>query len=112
MRGPLDEIIRRNLYGNADNRQDGIFYFKSPRFINHYIRLDVSQNDWDKICLIDAVIENFNYKRYKAFYTHSYKICERIIVPFIWGNNVNWNIINDLMLKDILDKTARKVFFE
>ncbi len=95
MRGPLDEIIHYHLYMNACNREDGLFCFMSHRFVNHYILLDVSSNNWNEICLIDALIENGHSPRKRVYRADSTRLFQKIIIPFIYGCANNWFILND-----------------
>ena len=106
MRGPLEEIQRRGLYHTNDNRGNGSFYFSSTYFQHHFIRLDVSSNDWNEISLIDAFIENGHMRKYKKYDCTRPWMHSKIIVPFIYGCARKWQIIHNRNIEHMLDEIA------
>ena len=104
MRGPLEEIQRRGLYHTNDNRENGVFYFSSTYFQHHYIRFDVSSNDWNEISLIDAFIENGYMRNYKKYDCTRTWMHDKIIVPFVYGCARKWQIIRNCDIEHMLDE--------
>lgn len=68
--GPLDWIKKMGYYTRENLYMNGKIYLRSHREQNSFAFLDVSDNNWNNIVLVKAVIENGEEKHNQTrFYT-------------------------------------------